>query len=95
MNGSTGDVSFLDRERSGEIDPMSPTLTADDLWPLVEKLSHDQQVKLARRALLAAARSGSDAAAYRAAPPSEDEFGSDEDGGAWEAEGWEEFHAPR
>ena len=74
---------------------MSTTLTADDLWPLVEKLSHDQQVKLARRALQAAARQGDDAAAYRAAPPTANEFGSDEEGAAWEAEGWEDFHAPR
>lgn len=74
---------------------MNPTLTADDLWPLVEKLSHDQQVKLARRALLAAARSGADADAYRAAPPAPDDFGSDEEGAAWEAEGWEEFQASR
>ena len=70
-------------------------LTADDLWPLVEKLSHDQQVQLARRALKAAALSGSDGDAYRAAPPPTEEFGSDEDGGAWESEGWEEFHASR
>ena len=74
---------------------MNPTLTADDLWPLVQKLSQDQQVRLARRALQAAALTGSDTENYRAAPPTQDEFGTDEDGGAWEAEGWEEFHAAR
>ncbi|MEW6743936.1 MAG: hypothetical protein AB1486_14385 [Planctomycetota bacterium] len=74
---------------------MNRTITADDIWPLVEKLPSEEQVKLARRALLAAAMSGSDAHAYRAAPPTEDEFGSDEDGGAWEADGWDEFRAPR
>ena len=75
---------------------MNPTLTADDLWPLVEKLSQDQQVELARRALRAAALAQGDAAAYRAAPPRADEFGgTDDDGGAWEGEGWDEFHAPR
>lgn len=74
---------------------MKPTLTADDLLPLVDKLSHDEQVRLARLALAAAARSGDDAEAYRSAPPTDDEFGSDDDGGAWEGEGWEEFYASR
>jgi hypothetical protein len=75
---------------------MSQTLTAQDLWPLVQKLPHDEQVRLAKLALQAAARSGSsDADAYRAAPPSMDEFSSQEDPLVWEAEGWEEFNAPR
>lgn len=70
-------------------------LSADDLKPLIEKLSQDQQVKLARMALKAAARAEQDARVYRAAPPGSDEFHSDDDGAAWEAEGWEEFSAPR
>ncbi|MEK6607110.1 MAG: hypothetical protein AABZ30_05550 [Myxococcota bacterium] len=70
-------------------------LSADDLKPLIEKLSHDQQVKLARLALKAAAGAEGDAKAYRAAPPGSDEFHADDDGAAWEAEGWDEFHAPR
>ena len=75
---------------------MSQTLTAQDLWPLVQKLPHDEQVRLARLALRAAARSGSsDAEAYRADPPSADEFSSQEEPLAWEAEGWEEFDASR
>ncbi|AKJ05912.1 hypothetical protein ATI61_110341 [Archangium gephyra] len=75
---------------------MSQTLTAQDLWPLVQKLPHDEQVRLAKLALRAAAQSGaSDTAAYRAAPPSADEFSSQEDPLAWEADGWEEFDAPR
>jgi hypothetical protein len=75
---------------------MSQTLTAQDLWPLVQKLPHDEQVRLAKLALRAAARSGSsDTEAYRAAPPSVDEFSSPEEPLAWEAEGWEEFDAPR
>jgi hypothetical protein len=75
---------------------MSQTLTAQDLWPLVQKLPHDEQVRLAKLALRAAAQSGAlDADAYRAAAPSEDEFSSQEESLAWEAEGWEEFDASR
>lgn len=71
---------------------MSQTLTAQDLWPLVLKLSRDEQVRLAKLALWAAAQSGSSAAeAHRAAPPSVDEFSVQEEPLAWEAEGWEEF----
>ena len=73
---------------------MNPTLTADDLWPLVEKLPPEQKVKLARRAL-AAVGAGSDAEKYRAMPPTEDELGGDKDGAAWEAEGWGEFYGSR
>jgi hypothetical protein len=76
---------------------MSQTLTAQDLWPLVQKLPHDEQVRLAKLALRAAARSGSsDVEAYRRmAPPSAEEFSSQEEPLAWEAEGWEEFDASR
>jgi hypothetical protein len=70
---------------------MSDPLTAHDLWPLVLKLPHDERVRLAKLALKAAATD--DAAAYRAAAPDPDEFGSDEDPLAWEGEGWEEFSA--
>ena len=70
---------------------MSTPLTAHDLWPLVLKLPHDERVRLARLALKAAATD--DAAAYRAAAPDPDEFGSDEEPLAWEGEGWEEFSA--
>jgi len=75
---------------------MSSPLKADDLWPLVQKLPHDEQVRLAKLALMAASRQPSgDAEAYRIAPPTADEFSSDEDPLAWEAEGWENVDAPR
>ena len=74
---------------------MNPTLTADDLWPLVQKLPQDQQVKLARRALQAAAHGAGDAAAYEAMPPSDSEFSGDDAAAGWEAEGWEEFYETR
>lgn len=75
---------------------MNSTLTAEDLWPLVQKLPHQEQLRLAKLALRAAARSGSsEAEAYRANPPGRDEFSSEEEPLAWEAGGWDEFNAPR
>jgi hypothetical protein len=52
-------------------------------------------VRLAKLALRAAAHDDSAAAAYVAAPPSPDEFSSDEEPLAWEGQGWEEFGARR
>jgi hypothetical protein len=75
---------------------MNSTLTAEDLWPLLLKLPHDEQVRLAKLALRAAARSGrAEAEAYRTHPPGKDEFSSEEEPLAWEAEGWEQFDASR
>lgn len=75
---------------------MSATLTARDLWPLLMKLTRDEQMNLAKLALHAAARSaGSPADAYRAAPPEPGEFTGDEDPLAWEGEGWEDLDAAR
>jgi hypothetical protein len=73
---------------------MSNGLTAQDLWPLVLRLAHDEQVKLAKLALHAAARTD-DAAAYRASPPTAGEFDDEEDPLGWEGKGWEEFSAAR
>jgi hypothetical protein len=73
---------------------MSDPLTASDFWPLILKLPHDERVRLAKLALRAAANDPS-AVSYAAAPPSPDEFSSDDEPLAWEAEGWEEFSAPR
>jgi hypothetical protein len=70
---------------------MADALTARDLWPLVLKLPHDEQVRLAKLALKAAATQ--DAAAYRAAPPDADEFGSEDDPLSWEGEGWGDLGA--
>lgn len=74
---------------------MAQPLTADDLLPLVEKLSHDEQVRLAKLALHAARDVTRDAAAYGSSPVRSDEFSQDDDGGAWEAEGWEAASATR
>lgn len=75
---------------------MKADVTADDLWPLVSKLSPQEQVRLAKLALRAAALgTAKDATAYGAAPVRPDEFSSDEDPLAWEGEGWEGLDAPR
>lgn len=71
-------------------------LTAQDLWPLVTKLSHDEQVRLAKLALAAAGGvPAADLAQYQATPPGAQEFSSSDDPLGWEAEGWDEFDAPR
>ena len=67
---------------------MSDPLTASDFWPLILKLPRDERVRLAKLALRAAARDDSSAAAYAATPPASDEFSSDDEPLAWEAEGW-------
>jgi hypothetical protein len=75
---------------------MEPTLTAQDLWPLVRKLTPAEQVRLANLALRAAAGSRvTDAEAYQAVPPGPGEFTADTEPLAWESEGWEGFDAPR
>ena len=75
---------------------MQTALTAEDLWPLVQKLPHAEQVRLAKLALMAASRGpDADSEAYRAAPPAPDEFSSSDDPLAWEAEGWEKVDATR
>jgi hypothetical protein len=74
---------------------MAQPLTADDLLPLVAKLPHDEQVRLAQFALRAARDSTRDAAAYRGMPVRHDEFSQDEEGASWESEGWEAAGAAR
>ncbi len=43
-----------------------------------------------KRAALAASPPGADAPIYRSAPPARDEFSTDEEPLAWDAEGWED-----
>jgi hypothetical protein len=74
---------------------MREPLTAQEVWPLVEKLPRDELVRLAKLALHAAARGGDTRAAYRAHPPGAGEFGSEEEPLAWEGEGWEQVGAAR
>lgn len=74
---------------------MPRSLTADDLLPLITKLSRDEQVRLAQLALRAARDATRDAAAYRAMPVLPDELSQDEEGASWEGEGWEAAGGPR
>ncbi len=68
---------------------MATPMTAEDILPLVADLTPQERVRLIR--LIAERSSSDDAAGYRAAPPHSDEFSSDEEPLAWEAEGWEQF----
>lgn len=75
---------------------MEPDLTAQDLFPLIRKLSPAERVRLAKLALREASESGArDREAYVAVPPSPDELGTDVEPLAWDAEGWDEFDASR
>ena len=67
-------------------------LTAEDLWPLVSKLSPEERMRLIRLALARGA--SSDAEIYRRTPPGTDEFSEhvEQDPLAWDAEGWD--HVP-
>jgi hypothetical protein len=65
---------------------MPKPLTADDLLPLIAQLSSAERHRLLR---LAFRQGSTDADAYLAQPVTQDEFGSDDDALAWEAEGWE------
>jgi len=71
---------------------METPLTAQDLWPLLLKLPHDEQLRLAKLALYAASGGGrEDARAYQAAPPAENEFAIADNPLAWEGEGWDKY----
>jgi hypothetical protein len=74
---------------------MAQHLTADDLLPLVAKLPHDEQVRLAQLALRIARDATRDAAAYRAHPVRPDELSQDEEGASWEGDGWQAPGASR
>lgn len=67
---------------------MAKPLTAEDLLPLVKHLTLSERARLVR---LMGASSGGDAVAYASAPPSPDEFSSDDDPLGWDSEGWEKL----
>jgi hypothetical protein len=67
---------------------MSKPLTADDLLPLVACLEPQERIRLLR--LITLRPSNTDTAdAYHILPTARDEFTSDDDPLAWDAEGWE------
>ena len=66
---------------------MAKRMTADDILPLVATLTPQERARLLK---LISLRAASEAGvAYSATPPGEDEFSTDEEPLAWEAEGWE------
>ena len=65
---------------------MPASLTADDILPLIAKLSEKERGRLLQ---LVIRRGKSDAEAYAAQPVGDDEFSSDEDPLSWDADGWE------
>ena len=66
---------------------MAKPMTAEDVLPLVSELTPRERVRLLR--LIAASPGVSAAIAYAAVPPGRDEFSTDEEPLAWEADGWE------
>lgn len=67
---------------------MPRVLTAEDILPLVATLEPAERARLRR---VIASSNELDSALYAAMPPKHDEFGSDDDHLAWDAEGWEQF----
>ena len=67
---------------------MATPLNADDILPLVASLTPRERVRLLR---LITSQPGADAPVYRSAPPTPNEFSTDEDSLAWDAEGWEDM----
>lgn len=68
---------------------MPKSLSAEDLFPLVDSLSPKERIRLLR--FMSGRPAGDDRACYDALPPHKDEFSTDEEPLAWEAEGWENF----
>ena len=68
---------------------MANELKADDILPLIAKLSPEERRRLFRLAL---GQGRTDAQAYAEQLPGDGEFSSDEDNLSWEAEGWENIH---
>lgn len=65
---------------------MADPLTADDVLPLVQRLTPQERFRLLQ--LITASPRG-DASSYKSIGIRPDEFSSDEDSLSWEGEGWE------
>jgi len=66
---------------------MPKRLSAEDIFALVDCLSPQERLRLLR--LISTRTAGHDRDAYRALPPRDEEFSSDEESLAWDAVGWE------
>ena len=73
----------------GRSELMEKPLHAEDVFPLVDRLSPQERVRLLRLISLRPATGDGDA--YLALPTRHDEFSTDTDPLAWDAEGWEEI----
>ena len=58
-------------------------------------LTAEERARVLSAAIRGMRGAGSDADAYRAVPPSAEEFSTEGDPLAWDAEGWDEFAAAR
>ena len=67
---------------------MPKHLSAEDIFPLVDCLSSDERLRLLR--FISARPPTDDRDLYRALPPRNEEFSSEGDPLAWDAEGWED-----
>jgi hypothetical protein len=81
------DISVYLRPGFGRITLMEKPLRAEDLFPLVDRLSPQERLRLLR--LISLRPAAADRDAYLALPPRHDEFSSDTDPLAWDADGWE------
>ncbi len=68
---------------------MPNLLTADHIMPLVASLTESKRIRLLR---LITSPYGTDALPYETALPTRDEFSSEDEPLAWDADGWEELH---
>ena len=68
---------------------MSDPITAEKVLSFAAGLSAEDRAKLLR-SIAALAQSGA-ASAYNVHPPGQNEFGSDDDALAWDADGWDAF----
>jgi hypothetical protein len=65
---------------------MPKSLRAEDVFPLVDCLSTRERLRLLR--LISTRPFADDRDAYRALPPRDEEFSSEDEPLAWDAEGW-------
>ena len=67
---------------------MPKSLSADDIFPLVDCLTAQERLRLLR--WIGTRPAADDRDIYLAVPPGDEEFSMDEDPLAWDAEGWED-----
>jgi len=85
--GAVVDISVYLRPGFGKMALMEKPLSAEELFPLVDRLSPQERLRLLR--LISLRPAADDREAYLALPPRHDEFSSDTDPLAWDADGWE------